>query len=253
MWRHIAAGVVGPSHARTGAPCQDSHDVRLLGGPDAPALSACVADGAGSASHSDEGSALACSVVVSLAEAHYTEYGSFSRVAREEAVEWCEAARTRISEVAAKEQLSTREYATTLCVALLSPKGSAFFQIGDGAIVARRCKPLGVLFWPQSGEYANSTMFLTGQDFDRHVEFSSVEGDFVDVALMTDGVERLALSFEGKTPHAPFFDPLLGALHGAENHESLSEELCKFLDSESMKVRSDDDKTVVLASQHRSR
>lgn len=215
---------------------------------------ACVADGAGSAEHSQDGSKLACEVVVELATAHYDETkGSFAGVTEELALEWAREARSRIEQLAAMREGKLRDYATTLCVACLSPSQAIFMQIGDGAIVARRHGVLGVVFWPQSGEYANSTMFLTGDRFEEHVQFQAAEGDFTDVALLTDGVERLALSFEGRTPHPPFFDPLFSALRSAPDPDALNAELHRFLESDSMKRRSDDDKTVVLAAKTAAR
>lgn len=250
MWRSIAATVTGPSHAATGAPCQDHHQARVLTRLGVSSLVACVADGAGSAPLSQDGSALACQAIAELATAHFdASRGSFADLTDEELRGWCREARGRIEQLAAMREGRLRDYATTLCAALLSPGHAAFLQIGDGAIVARRAGALGVVFWPQSGEYANSTMFLTGDRYEEHLQFCRVAADFTDVALMTDGVERLALSFESRTPHPPFFDPLFAALRSAPDPAPLNDHLARFLDSESMRGRSDDDKTVVLAVQ----
>ncbi|MEO0531001.1 MAG: PP2C family serine/threonine-protein phosphatase [Planctomycetota bacterium] len=250
MWRFIAGSVAGPSHERTGAPCQDSQRVQVLTRLGASSIVACVADGAGSGEMSQDGSSLACETIQELATAAYdASEGSFASVTEDDVLGWCREARERIEKLAELRGGKVRDYATTLCVACLSPGHAVFFQIGDGAIVVRRNGTLGVVFWPQSGEYANSTMFLTGDGFETHLEFQNATGDFSDIALMTDGVERLALSFEGQTPHPPFFEPLFGALHAAEDPAALNPELLRFLDSESMKLRSDDDKTVVLAAQ----
>lgn len=220
----------------------------MLGGEETPSFIGCVADGAGSSEYSDEGSSIACDTVIEMATAFFEKSGSFGGLTEEEIITWCHKIREQIRHLAEDRESTPREFATTLCVALLSPGGSAFFQIGDGAIVARRSESFGVVFWPQSGEYANTTMFLTGNDYEKHLQFYAAEGDFTDVALMTDGIERLALSFEGQNPHAPFFQPLFGALHSATDHDALTQDLRLFLDSDSMKVRSDDDKTVVLAT-----
>ncbi|QDV74919.1 PP2C family serine/threonine-protein phosphatase [Botrimarina mediterranea] len=248
MWRYIAGSVTGPSHAKSGAPCQDSHRACVLTRLGESSFIACVADGAGSADFSQDGSKLACEAVLELATSHFDESkGSFAGVTADTALGWVREARSRIEQLVAMREGKLRDYATTLCVACVSPAGAVFLQIGDGAIVCRRNGALGVVFWPQSGEYANSTMFLTGDRYEDHVEFQAAEGDFTDVALMTDGVERLALSFEGRTPHAPFFDPLFNALRSAPAPDALNAELHRFLESDSMKRRSDDDKTVVLA------
>jgi hypothetical protein len=68
------------------------------------------------------------------------------------------------------------------------------------------------------------------------------------VALFTDGLERLALRFDCRTPHIPFFDPLFRALRTASDLQSLNDGLRQFLASDSVQIRSDDDKTLILAS-----
>jgi hypothetical protein len=141
-----------------------------------------------------------------------------------------------------------REYATTLCAAAVSAAGSAFFQIGDGAIIVRRRRALGVVFWPQSGEYVNTTNFLNAADFRGKLQFIAAEGSFADVALLTDGMERLALRFDCFTPHPPFFEPLFGAVRASGDAERLGAQLRQFLESDSVQNKNDDDKTLVLAS-----
>lgn len=254
MWRCLAASVTGPSHAKSGAPCQDSQGTRVLTRGGQETLIACVADGAGSAAKSDDGSSLACVTILELATEFFEKHeGSLEKLDRETAVGWCQEARERLAQLAEKREDKLRDYATTLCVAILGPEKAAFFQVGDGAIVARRTGVMGVVFWPQSGEYANSTTFLTIDQVEQHVEFCEATAPYDDLALFTDGIERLALSFEGQTPHPPFFEPLFKTLRSAPDPDALSAELAKFLDSESMRNRSDDDKTVILAAQTAAR
>ncbi|MEN0111044.1 MAG: PP2C family serine/threonine-protein phosphatase [Planctomycetota bacterium] len=253
MWRHIAGSVTGPSHERTGAPCQDSHVVRFLSARGEDHCVACVADGAGSGEHSHDGSRLACESIAESATERFERDGSFTSVDEATVGDWCTDARDRIVQLAESRGHASRDYATTLCVALVSPTGTAFFQIGDGVIVARRNGVFGVVFWPASGEYANSTDFLTGENYRDRLRFSSAEGPFADLALMTDGVERLALSFESLTAHPPFFQPLFDALRAADDPEPLNAELARFLRSESVTSRSDDDKTVVLLAEPAAR
>jgi hypothetical protein len=106
----------------------------------------------------------------------------------------------------------------------------------------------GVVFWPQSGEYANTTNFLTADRFAEQLEFITADGGYTDVALMTDGLERLALRFDSRTPHAPFFDPFFQALRSAEDHTGLNAALQEFVESASVRERSNDDKTLLLAA-----
>jgi hypothetical protein len=115
-------------------------------------------------------------------------------------------------------------------------------------MVVRRRGIYGVVFWPQSGEYAYSTNFLTSPQYETHVEYVSVAAPCADVALMTDGLERLALRFDSQTPHAPFFEPFFRAIRAAEDYTGLNAALQTFLASAPVRERSDDDKTLILAS-----
>jgi hypothetical protein len=236
------------AHVADGTPCQDASRVRVLGDHADATLVACVADGAGSAKHSAFGSTIACDSIINGTSAFFDSRGSLADLKLDDVVGWCEDARTKIGEDVLLHGTDMREFATTLCGAIVSADRSHFFQIGDGAIVAKRNGVCGVVFWPQSGEYANTTNFLTSKIYRDHLQLHSAAGGFSDVALITDGIERLALQFDSRVPHSPFFDPLFQVLRTASDSSDLAEDLLKFLQSDSVQSRSDDDKTLILAS-----
>jgi protein phosphatase 2C-like protein len=238
----------GPSHVADGSPCQDNHCVRVFGDGAEATLVACVADGAGSAKYSEVGSAMACTAIAENAKAYFESRGRFDELQLEDAIAWCENGRARIREEASVRDCGIRELATTLAVAVIAPLRSFFFQIGDGAMVLRSRGVYGVVFWPQSGEFANSTNFLTADDYRKRLEFLATPSHSSDVAMFTDGLERLALRFDSQTPHVPFFDPLFQALRASDDLDNLSEQLRRFLGAEAMQSRSDDDKTLILAT-----
>jgi hypothetical protein len=248
VWRRIAQSVQGASHASEGSPCQDSHGLRALLSGSAETLIACVADGAGSAKFSDLGSAIACEAILEFIASYRETVGNFDELTAEDVLHWCEEIRRRIQSDANLRGCTSRDLATTLCVAILGPASSCFFQIGDGAIIAGHDGVFGVVFWPQSGEFANSTNFITSNDYRERLEFCSVKTRFTEVALFTDGIERLALRFDVQTPHVPFFHPLFQVLRSSEDVARLNDGLSKFLSSDSVKNRSDDDKTLILAT-----
>lgn len=222
--------------------------MRVLGDGNTRTLVACVADGAGSAKHSALGSSIACNAIIENAAWHFEANRGLEGLQQFNVLGWCEDVRTRIADAAALHDCKTREFATTLCVAIIGPATSFFCQIGDGAIILGNELVYGVVFWPQSGEYANSTNFLTSDEYREQLEFLATPTRCTRVALMTDGIERIALKFDSQTPHIPFFDPLFRALKSAANVDSLNEGLRGFLGSDSVAHRSDDDKTLILAA-----
>ena len=72
------------------------------------------------------------------------------------------------------------------------------------------------------------------------------------LALFTDGLQRLALHFETRTAYKPFFGPMFAPLQAeSEGHlTGLSNSLSVFLNSQAVNSRTEDDKTLILASKH---
>jgi Protein phosphatase 2C len=136
------------------------------------------------------------------------------------------------------------------------PDRAAFFQIGDGAIiVSNRAEPddYGWVFWPQHGEFANQTNFITQDNALEVLEFELEERCIDEIAMFTDGIERLVLDLQQKIAHAPFFRPLFRWLVKTEpaaiSAEILeSEVVSRYLGSKQVNDRTDDDKTLILAS-----
>mgnify|MGYP001251447237 CR=1 FL=1 len=248
VWRYIVRSVQGDSHLADGTPCQDSNRVQVLTSSLAGTLVACVADGAGSAKHSAIGSLVACNSLVESIDAYLQAHRSITEVDNRVILEWCSQARLAIEVEANAREAVLTDFATTLEVAVLTSTGSCFFQIGDGAIVLHHHSVWGVVFWPESGEYFNTTTFITSKEFRERLQWYVTPVVFDEVALFTDGIERLALRFDSQTPHTPFFAPLFQALRSVPDWQNLGDNLEAFLRSESVRKRSDDDKTLILAA-----
>ena len=73
-------------------------------------------------------------------------------------------ARQRLVEAAADRKAAPRDLACTLLAVIVAPIGGGALQIGDGVIVIGD-QPLSWrwVFWPQKGEYANTTFFLSDE------------------------------------------------------------------------------------------
>jgi len=250
-WRTLAASVVGTSHASAGLPCADACAARVLrprkGGP---LLVAVAADGAGTSERAPEGARLACEAVLQRARRWATRRADLSTFGREAFLPWMDHARAHIARAARAERRETRDFSCTLLVALVGEGRAVFFQIGDGAIVYRGADGAYVpALWPQNGEYANCTWFVTDDDAAERVQSAAAE-NVHEVALLTDGLQGLALRFSTREAHGPFFEPMFDRLRREREGQSqgLLEELRIFLGSAPVNQRTDDDKTLVLAT-----
>jgi len=173
-----------------------------------------------------------------------------AKFGHKDVVRWVNGARRRIADAARSEALDSSHFSCTLLVALVDETSAAFFQIGDGAIVYRAegGQYLPAL-WPQSGEYANCTWFVTDDDVAERVQLATARGVH-EVALFTDGLQALALRFGSREAHAPFFEPMFARLRQEPDRtpNGLLNELRAFLDSPPVNQRTNDDKTLVLAT-----
>ena len=61
--------------------------------------------------------------------------------------------------------------------------------------------------WPQHGEYANTTNFLTQKNA-CEVLFFETGRAIEEIALFTDGIERLVLDVAARSVHSPAFKPI---------------------------------------------
>ena len=126
--------------------------------------------------YSDVGSAIICNTIVESAK-RFSERGR--QASTSSSAKTCFAGARRPARGSSRRRASATakcgELASTLCAAIVAPERSCFFQIGDGAMILRRNGVYGVVFWPQTGEYANSTNFLTSHQYDSQLEFISIE------------------------------------------------------------------------------
>ena len=246
-WKFAAASVIGTSHLKNpDGLCQDSNLCRY--DSDLELLICIVSDGAGSASRSQEGSQLACAFV---ADAVAGSVGARSQT-REFALETLAKLQEVLLDEAQRHELRVREYACTLLVAIVGRENATFWQIGDGAICFRTASGEGLnyAFWPAKGEYANVTEFVTDANAAEELNFDTGELALHDVALFSDGLERLALDFTSGEVHEAFFAGLFPYLYRrSEGHlADLEVQMQSFLGSERVNARTDDDKTLLLAS-----
>lgn len=248
MWKLLAQSVQGSGHKRLGVVCQDACLAQSYVIGQESVLILTVADGAGSAEISDVGSRLACENFHRILVESIRQLQPLTSVSRDQAVEWYEQVRLQLEQEANRREVPIRQLACTLLGAVISDSGALLFQIGDGAIVIRQEQEFRPVFWPQSGEYANTTNFLTSIRISQDLLFQVFEGRIEEVALFTDGLQTVALNFASRTAHQPFFNPLFKSLHATQDPAHLMEPMKAFLESKNLADRTDDDLTLILAS-----
>lgn len=246
-WTWVAAAARGTAHARMDARLQDAYKCCFI--ENSESLFAIVSDGAGSAVRGGEGASLTCRTLASLVRTHYEH----NRLAPSDETirSWIDIVRARIDEAAQNRGLRSRDFAATIVCALSHAGGSTFIHIGDGCAVykAVNSEEWVCASWPQNGEYASSTSFIT--DYPQPiVRISRINVQIDVLCLLTDGLERLALEISAQRPHRAFFDGLLRPLSASKmigRDSTLSQQLAKYLDSSPINARTDDDKAIILA------
>jgi hypothetical protein len=81
------------------------------------------------------------------------------------------------------------------------------------------------------------------------IQFTTLPEPIDQIAVFSDGIERLALEFSSKTAHGPFFESMFAPMRDASpgRDRPLSRALQRFLDGPTVCDRTDDDKTLILA------
>lgn len=244
-WQAIGASVRGTSHIRINLPCQDSHEIRIISNEQ---LLVAVADGLGSAAHSEEGAKIAVKTALDTLEEslstesilHLEKWGEVLKKAFSCAIQ-------KLQDTAVEAKIPLREYGTTLIVAVIQNDWIAIGHLGDGAVVEMlRNNEIKTISPPQRGEYANEVMPLTGQGALDAVRITIHQNEVEALALLTDGLQNLCIQNQTNEPYARFFAPFFDAIKTPLNIEESSGKIVEFLDSERVRSKTDDDKTLVI-------
>lgn len=247
-WRIVAASVCGTSHIKNQQLCQDAHHWQILPNN---VLVVAAADGAGSASLGKVGAMIAVEVAI----AHLSQQVITPDVLANDSLlnDLLHGALLVAKEAVEAEAVAGNnqpyDLATTLILAIASPQVVAVAQIGDGLAVAKDSQgQLIALTSPKNGEYFNETTFLTSPNAIDTVQIKFWRENIVNLGVLTDGLQMLALNMVVGEPHKPFFFPLFEFAANAEDKVIAKEQLVRFLSSDRITQRTDDDLTLVIAA-----
>ena len=130
-----------------------------------------------------------------------------------------------------------------------APEFIAAAQVGDGAVVAADVEGnISGITAPQTGEYINQTTFLVSPDALDMAQITIRHLPVAHVAVLSDGLQMLALKMPRGVPHAPFFSPLFRFVEQVDDEAVAAEHLDLFLRSKRVRERTDDDLTLLLAA-----
>jgi hypothetical protein len=249
-WTWAAARSTGTSHLKSGKGCDDFGACLELRTPSDNILIAVASDGAGSAQYSAIGARITSRAFVQLAIRYIRSQRALKALSIEDAREWLDEIRDRIISAAQSKEAVPRDFASTLVGSIISDDQAIFVHVGDGASVFRTANNSDwqVATWPAQGEYAATTFFVT-DDPQPSIQFCFVDHPINEIAVFSDGLERLVLDFSTHTAHAPFFERMFAPLSSPSSgrNRELSRSLKQFLDGPSVCGRTDDDKTLILA------
>ena len=249
-WRCAGASVAGSSHEKSLSPCQDAHRAEVIATVRGEILVLAVSDGAGSAARSEQGSRLACDVAIEEVQRWLANDPALEQASEDHLHRLFDRCAERIVARATVLEIAPRELACTLLLAVVGPSRALFAQLGDGAIVADHRGVLTAMTWPQHGEFANTTFFITDAGDRAELQTAIIEDDVTEVAAFTDGIELMTLQLAERRVHEPFFAPLLETVRSLKpsDREDADRSLGDFLTSPRVRQIADDDLTLVLAS-----
>lgn len=217
-----------------------------------------VADGAGSAKSSREGSKIAVNIFAEYLQREFASERGHALVFSIES--WREGVKTAGTEVgkefhyifhdaakeavnaiqgeADKQQAAVKDYSTTLLAAVTRQVGSetfvATFWMGDGAIaVYGPRQKVRVMGTPDSGEFAGQTRFLDkaaliDPEFSKRVTIGCYS-DYDAILLMTDGVSDPRFETDAGLVKPELWDKLWDDLKPAVESEQVEAELLEWL------------------------
>ena len=247
MWKLVLDSAPGTSHAATQTPCQDSCAVLEVGCASSRAIVAVAADGAGSAVHSAEGARIVCQTMTALVREFFDAGQTIAEIDHDCMLSWLSHIQYVLQQEASLMQCDMADLACTLLVAIVDEDCAVFTQVGDGAIVID-CdqNEFITVFWPHEEEYLNVTHFITSFDLPEVLQYAYFHRPINKLALLTDGLQMVALNMAERTAHPPFFSNFFDRICGEESVEDLNRLLNQFLESGAVNKKTDDDKTLVL-------
>lgn len=245
-WKCVGVSVTGTSHIKKQMQCQDAYLFKELAGGE---LIVAVADGAGSALLSQQGSQLVVKRAVTFLSNTISLYRPKSSGAWHYFVSQAFVlAYADLIQYALKQRRSVKDFATTLQIVVTTENWTVSAIIGDGAAVVLDVDDaLFPVMIPQRGEYASETNFVTSSFSMKHLDVKVYSSPAQGIAVLTDGIVHVSINEKSNRPSSKFFIPFFKFLAATQSHQQAETGVVQFLESDQVNSKTDDDKTLVLA------
>ena len=193
-WHLLASAKAGRGHVKQGIPCQDKVRCCKRHGVSVAAL----ADGAGSAVNSHFGAEFVteaiCAYISSNFNALYNQADGIE--AKKQITDYLHAG---LHDLSGRMGVETASLASTLLVVAVQEERYIVIHIGDGVIGYWRDDRVIPATVPQSGEFTNSTVFITEPDAWRFMQILKGSlGSVKGFVLMSDGAAASLYSRQKK-------------------------------------------------------
>ncbi|MGQ9608415.1 MAG: PP2C family serine/threonine-protein phosphatase [bacterium] len=248
QWHVISASIRGTNHEKRGLPCQDSNYWKVTSGN---ILISAIADGAGSASLSNIGAEIAVNSVVEylsykVSEPDLINDDTFIKSLLIDAIK---SAKDAVESKALELGEASRNLATTLIALIATSDMVAIAQIGDGAVVIEDCNDKITTYTsPRNSEFINETIFLISPNAIETAQICIRRVSIKNIAMLSDGLQMLALKMPDGEAHPPFFLPLFRYVSKMIDKSEAQSEFEAFLRSPRIAEKTDDDVTLLIAN-----
>jgi hypothetical protein len=271
-WVVAYASVIGNGHVSMGLPCQDSCAHQQINDTWGVAV---VADGAGSAKHSEVGSDFVSRNMAHCLEEMIKRNGwntvdemPSEEVWRVEALKGLQIVRQRLEQFSLAKGYHIPDLACTVVAVLYAPFGILTTHIGDGrAAYTLEANKWESLIDPFRGSEVNETVFITSniwttEGVDLYIKSNVVKDKIRAFALLSDGCENGSFEVnvwdeenqkyhDPNRPYTKFFEPNLNGMLQLRKEQKTQEEInaiwSGFLKNGSKQFQHEtDDKTMIL-------
>jgi Protein phosphatase 2C len=238
-WKAMVYSAMGTRHEQRGQPCQDYGSYRVEG----VYLLGAVADGAGSAKHSEVGAQIAVesaldAIAIQLHEHYSSTCEDMVQTAPAFFAQVFDEVLNALHHEAKDAGCDLRDLGCTLLAFVAAPDGFMVVRSGED-------ESYNLIFEPDKGEFINETVFVTTERAVESLRVCVQPSDRPFICAATDGLERVAVRLHDWYPHAPFFAPFAACLRQLPTQTERDLYLKTFLESDRLNAKTDDDKTLL--------